>query len=100
MSAVQSRHHFDASERVHVFERVQDVEDIIEWNKAFQTVDQGRAETFHMIGQIPNILIEKWLIEDGIEYRELMSGDGLERIIKKKLRDPDYAWLRTTSKRF
>lgn len=100
MSEVHTRHHFDASERVHVWERVQDVEPILEFNKAHQSEDQGFAPTFHFIGQIPNVMIEKWLVEDGIDYRELMSTDGLERIIKKKLRDPDYAWLRTTSKRF
>jgi hypothetical protein len=100
MSDVLTRHHFDPVERTHTWERLQDVEPILDWTKEQQSESQGFAPTFHFIGQIPNIIIEKWLNEDGIEYRELMSGDGLERIVKRKLRDPDYAWLRTTSKRF
>jgi hypothetical protein len=98
--SVVTRHHFDHVERRHIFERIQDVEPYLEANKASQAESQGFAPTFHLIGSIPNVIIEKWLNEDGIEYRELMSGDGLERIVKRKLRDPDYAWLRTTSKRF
>lgn len=80
---------------------MQDVEDIIERNKRRQNEQQDtRADGWHLFAEIPNIILEKWIIEDGVSYRELMSPDGMERIVKRKLRDPDYAWLRATSKRF
>lgn len=83
-----------------VFEREQDVEPYLDANKASQSEDQGFAPDFHLIASIPNIFIEKWLIEDGIDYREIMSDEGWNGFIRKKLRDPDYAFLRTTNKRF
>lgn len=100
MSEVVTRPVVDRSTGKIAVERVQDVEDIIERNKGLQTTPQDFKTGWHHIASIPNILIEKWINEDGVSYRELMSPDGMERIIKRKLRDPDYAWLRTTDKRF
>jgi hypothetical protein len=80
------------------FERWQDCEPIVENNKKLQ--NETQKGDFHHIADIPNVIIEKWINEDGVSYRELMSPDGMANIVKKKLRDPDWAWLRTTSKRF
>lgn len=80
--------------------RVQDVEDIIENNKKLQNEPQPILDGFHHIADIPCIFIEKWCNEKGISYRELMSDDGFEHVVKRMLRDPDYMWLRTTSKQF
>lgn len=101
MSEITTRPVVDRATGKIAVERVQDVEDIIERNKRRQNEQQDtRGDGWHLIGEIPNIFLEKWIVEDGISYRELMSPDGFERIIKRKLRDPDYAWLRTTDKRF
>jgi len=91
--------HFDASERKFTFNRVQDVEPILERNKALQS-GTGDTDLGRHIATIPNVVIEKWLHEDGVSYQEMMSKDGFERLVKRKLRDPDWAHLRTTSKRF
>jgi hypothetical protein len=101
MSAVQTRHHFDHVEKTHTWERVQDVEPYLEQNKNLQSESQGFAPTFHQIASIPCIFIEKWMNEAGVDYREIMcSEDGLKNLILRKVRDPDYAFLRTTDKRF
>jgi hypothetical protein len=78
------------------FERCQDCEPIVEHNK--QAQNEIQKGDFHHIGEIPNVIIEKWMNEEGISYREIMA-PGSE-FVKKKLRDPDWAWLRATSKRF
>lgn len=100
MSEVFTRPVVDRATGKIAIERVQDVEDIIERNKRRQNEQQDTRAGWHLFAEIPNIILEKWIIEDGVSYRELMSPDGMERIIKRKLRDPDYAWLRATNKRF
>lgn len=101
MSEVYTRPVVDRATGKIAIERIQDVEDIIERNKRRQNEQQvTRGDGWHMIGEIPNIILEKWIVEDGISYKEMMSPDGFESLVKRKLRDPDYAWLRTTDKRF
>lgn len=94
----ETRVHFDATTRTVQFERLQDVEPIIENNKRLQNESQHSDWGRHF-ASIPNVIIEKWCNEDGVNYLAL-PGDEFGRIIKQKLRDPDYAWLRTTDKRF
>jgi hypothetical protein len=79
--------------------RVQDVEDIIEWNKYLQGESQTWAGTFRHIGTIPNVIIEKWMNEEGAPNIIAMSNDEFGQFVKKKLRDPDNAAFRTTNLR-
>jgi hypothetical protein len=99
-NGIATRKVVDRSTGKIAIERVQDVEDIIENNKRLQNEPQPHLNGFHHIADIPCIFIEKWCNEKGITYRELMSDDGFESVVKKMLRDPDYMWLRTTDKRF
>ena len=93
--------HPSSDEKTFTIERVQDVENIIERNKALQSAPQRRAASFHHIGSIPNLIIEKWLNEErargnvGIK----LFGEEFDRMVERKLRDPDWMWLRTTDKR-
>lgn len=98
MSGVITRLHKDASDGMIYAERIQDVEAILERNKDLQAHRQ-KAETFHQIGTIPNVILEKWINEDGVNYLAL-PGDEFGKLVKRKLRDPDYAWLRTTDRKF
>jgi hypothetical protein len=98
MSVVTRLHH-DASERLIVAQRIQDVEDILEHNKYLADQKQTFAGTWHHIGEIPNVIIEKWLNEDGIMLASLV-GDDFGKWVKRKLRDPDNAAWRVTDKRF
>jgi hypothetical protein len=97
--AVYTRIHQDASERLITVRRIQDVEDILEHNKHLASQSQTRAGTWHHIGEIPNIIIEKWMNEDGVNALAL-RGDEFGQWVKRKLRDPDNAAWRVTSKRF
>jgi hypothetical protein len=97
VSQVQTRYHFD-TEGFMVIDRVQDVEPVLEANKEMRAQDQ-RSEWYRYIGEIPNVLIEKWIVEDGLPL-SACQGEEFNLLIKRKLRDPDYAFLRTTDKRF
>lgn len=89
--SVQTRVSVDSSERLIVVERLQDVEDIIERNKQLQ----GEKQTgdMRLIASIPAIIIERWMKEDGVNYLALPN-DEFARLIKRKINDPDYRWLR------
>lgn len=80
-----------------VVERWQDCESIIENNKRLQTEAQDLNSSYHHVCSIPNILYEKWFNE---EYQRgnvnlKLFGDEMDKIVKRKLADPDYRWLRT-----
>jgi hypothetical protein len=74
-----------------------DVEPTLEANKALQKETQ-KSESFHHIASIPAIIIEKWMSESGAPLLSMPSHE-FQRFIRKKLRDPDWLWLKTTSKR-
>lgn len=95
---VLTRVHVDESAKSVTFERWQDVEDIVEVNKALRN-ERQKAETFHHIGCIPNVILERWMREDNVNYLAL-SNEDFGKLIKRKLRDPDWAHLRTTDRRF
>jgi hypothetical protein len=86
-----------------IFHRVQDVESIIEANKRSvndKTYDDNPLGRH--IASIPCIFIERWLNE---EYARGNTGVRMftpefDKIVERKLRDPDWAWLRATDKRF
>lgn len=92
MSEVKTRLWFDDGDIT--VERIQDVEPIIERNKALQNTPQKRAGSFRHIGSIPNVILERWILEDGCNYLALPK-DEFDRLIKRKLRDPQWKWLRT-----
>jgi hypothetical protein len=92
MSWIETRPHFDAAERKFVFERWQDCEPIVENNKAFQNAGKQTGD-FRLVASIPNVVLEKWINEDGVNYLALPKGE-FERLIRRKINDPDWAWLR------
>ena len=71
----------------------QDVEPILERNKALQAEPQ-RADWGRHIGTIPNVILVKWMNEEGANVLK-MSSDEFGKFIKRKLADPDWRWLRT-----
>jgi len=90
---VITRAHRDRGEGKIHFERVQDVEPIIARNKALQGVAQQSDWARH-VASIPNVILEKWMNEEGVNYLAL-PGDEFARLIRRKLDDPDWRWLRT-----
>jgi hypothetical protein len=74
----------------------QDVEDIIERNKALATIPQ-RSDWGRHVASIPLNIINQWLNEEwargNLDLR--MSGPAFDALVKRKLADPDWRFLRT-----
>lgn len=81
-----------------VIERVQDVEPILETNKILQNDDditkQGIKDSWWKYATIPNIIIEKWLSEHGVNLYDRNH----QKAVFKLLNDPQYRYLKTTAK--
>ena len=97
--ATESYYWDDASKTMTVRNR-HDVTSILEANKrmANDSLDQRfGGEMLHHIAEIPNAIIEKWLKEDGID---VFSDDPtMQRAVMRKLHDPDWRYLRSTTKK-
>jgi hypothetical protein len=79
------------------YERWQDCEDIIENNKRLQNEDQSRHVPWRHMASVPCIWIEKWLREewDRGNVNLKWSDDDYDALMRRKLQDPDYRFLRT-----
>jgi hypothetical protein len=78
-----------------VIERVQDVEPILEANKAQfnQHSDAPRrfgSKTMHKVATIPNVVIEQWM-KEGVNIFDRNHAEAVLR----KINDPQYMYLRT-----
>jgi hypothetical protein len=73
----------------------QDVEDIIEHNKALANAG-AQCGDFRQIASIPLNIINQWLNEEwargNVSLR--MSGPEFDALVARKLRDPDWRYLR------
>lgn len=71
-----------------------DIEPVLDQNKRWQNEPHKTHETLgHHIATIPNAIIAKWMNEDGFDFMRA-SGVELQKYLRKKLSDPDYAYLR------
>lgn len=71
----------------------QDVTAFIERNKASCNENDGytKDRTMRRVGEIPPIVIQKWLIEEGLD---VWNPDHAHRLMRK-LNDPDWRYLRS-----
>lgn len=86
----------DRGEKLIVAETMQDVEPILEHNKALQGEVQ-RSDWGRHVASIPNVILVKWLNEEharGNTTLRLFSPE-FDALIARKLRDPDWSHLRT-----
>jgi hypothetical protein len=90
---------YDAGERKFTFVRTQDVEPILDQNKAFRSMEQT-SDTFRHTAQVPMVLIEQWLQEEWRKGNTTIKfgSEECDLLIYAKLQDPDYAYLRTDMK--
>ena len=99
-TGIKTFHTYDSLTNKTYIEYEQDVDPWIELNKKLQNDEQysrdGIKKEWWHIAQIPLIIQHKWLKEDGID---VYNKDHWHRVMKK-LRDPDYRYLRTTSGKF
>lgn len=78
-----------------VVNRVGDTSATLERNKRLQneqTSPKFNSEVFNRVASIPLILVEKWLKEE--PPLDVFNPEHAERL-RKRLNDPDYAFLRT-----
>lgn len=76
-------------------ERVQDVEPILEHNKALRTIEQ-RSDWGRHVASVPNVILEKWLNEEW-ERGNIHMQFGSEEfysMVERKLQDPAYKAFR------
>lgn len=95
-TGVSIYHHYDSETDETVIEEYQDCQPILERNKeANKNADLNKLnkeDMWHM-ATIPNIIINKWLIEDGIEV--FSKDPGMMKKVRQKLNSPEWAYLRT-----
>ena len=92
MSDVIARIHLDADGDHFTLEHVQDVESILDRNAALRLEPQHSDFGRH-IASIPNVILLRWMTEDGVNLLGL-PGEEWGRYIKRKLDDPDWRFLR------
>lgn len=76
----------------------QDITSILEWNKNLQNDTEYskkgiKGEMWHYAA-IPNVIIEKWLNEEGFNIFDKNN----EKALFRKLNSPEYKWLKVTEK--
>jgi hypothetical protein len=92
MSGVRSRVHLDSGGDTLTIAHAQDVEPILERNKALRGEAQASDWGRH-IATIPNVVIVKWMNEEGADVLR-MSSEEFGAFIRTKLDDPDWRHLR------
>lgn len=79
-----------------IVQSYQDVEDIIERNKALRSIPQ-KSDWGRHVASIPLNIINQWLQEEWERGNVGLKMSGLEfdALVARKLRDPDWRHLRT-----
>jgi hypothetical protein len=93
---VQTRIHTHADGKI-TFEQVQDVAPVLEKNKRFHLeVGDGYTPSREMrhVAFIPSIVLMQWAKEAGMQYSAIFSRE-FDEIIKRKLNDSNWSYLRT-----
>jgi hypothetical protein len=92
---VDVRFHLDHNGQDMAVEHVQDCTDILDWNKEARREEQHSDWGRH-VARIPNVVLVKWLDEEyarGRGYIRMFSPE-FDEIVRRKLQDPEYAYLR------
>lgn len=89
---------YDSLTEVTTLSTFQDVETILEDNKLLQNNDEytkaGFKKEFWHYATLPNILIDKWLREEGLD----VFNKNHEKRLFQKLNSPDFKYLKATHK--
>ena len=92
---ISGRWHADGNNLVR--ERIQDVEPILDRNKALQNAPQSKSELMgHHIASIPLVIVEKWINEDNFNVLDTAKHgkQAITQFLRRKLSDPDWRYLR------
>jgi hypothetical protein len=97
MSDVKAHLLFDSNGDLAV-RHVQDVEPILERNKELRSQRQ-RSDWGRHVAEIPNVILTRWLNEEwargNVSLR--LFGPEMDALVDRKLKDPEWAYLRTDS---
>lgn len=94
-SGIWTWHELDRAEKKTVISYTyDDVDGILDNNKMnYNHVNGWNADrSLHKVATIPLSIINKWLIEEGLD---IYNGEHADRL-KKKLNDPEWRFLRTS----
>jgi len=93
---MEVRFHLDANGEDITIEHSQDCTPILEWNKDARR-DEQRSDWGRHVARIPNVILVKWLDEEYAKGRiDLrMFSPEFDEIVQRKLRDSEWAYLRT-----
>ena len=91
---IKTNLHYGESDDALTIERVQDVEPILNANKAqFNASDKSfKSETFNHVARIPTVLAELWCKKRGISFSTFIEDPA---ILRTFLNDPENKFLRT-----
>ena len=89
---LETRLTLDRGAKLIVVESIQDVESILERNAALRREPQ-KSDWGRHIATIPNVIVVKWMNEEGADVLK-MSSEEFGAFIRKKLDDPDWQFLR------
>jgi len=96
MSGTKTFHEYDHLTKVTTISTESDVSPILEINKRqYNDTDlktKGIKKGMWKVASIPNDVIEKWMIEDGINVFDKNH----QPAVMRKLQDRDYLYLRTS----
>ena len=99
LTGITTYHRYDHATQTTFIEREQDINYILDSNKELYNDESykkdGIKKSWMHAATIPAIVIEKWLIEDGID---VFNPDHINKV-KAKLNSNEYRYLRTASGR-
>lgn len=84
----------DAANKRNVFRHEQNVESVIENNKALANHDDkgwSPSKEWRRVAEIPNVVHLDWITKHGVDP----MAKGNEKLLKRLLNDPDNRFLRT-----
>lgn len=92
-NGLRTYHSYDEMTGKTTLRYAQDVESILESNQQFQNLSDGytKDRAMQFVGSIPLVIINKWLVEDGINVWDKNHWPAVQR----KLNDPEWRYLRT-----
>lgn len=95
---LDTRIHLDSNGQDVAVEMIQDVEPILEHNKMLRSIAQ-KSDWGRHVASIPNVIMTRWLNEE-LERGNTtikMFGPEMDALVDRKLKDPEWAFLRTDS---
>ena len=97
-SGITTTFDYDEASDTTIISREQDVSSLLDFNKTLANEDgvtkEGIKNCWWLYANIPNIVIEKWLNEHGVNVYDKDHNKAVFRLLNQ----PEYRYLKTTNK--